>query len=109
MTHYSHNRSSRAGSSASWADVTCLRRFLLEARSASALNHPNILTVHEVGDFGHSRFIVTELIKGETLRARLQREPLTMRETLDAAVQIASALNAAHAAGIVHRDIKPET
>ncbi len=85
-----------------------VRRFVQEAKSASALNHPNILTVYETGSFEDSRFIATELIKGETLRERLQREPLTLRETLDVAVQIASALSAAHAAGIVHRDIKPE-
>ncbi|MCA1849518.1 MAG: protein kinase [Acidobacteria bacterium] len=89
-------------------DEDRVRRFVQEAKAASALNHPNILTVYEIGSFENSRFIATELIKGETLRARLQGEPLTLRETLDVAVQIASALNAAHAAGIVHRDIKPE-
>jgi serine/threonine protein kinase/Tfp pilus assembly protein PilF len=89
-------------------DEDRLLRFVREAKSASALNHPNILTVHEIGSFENSRFIATELIKGETLRERLQGERLTVRETLDIAVQIASALNAAHSAGIVHRDIKPE-
>src|SRR5687768_12957276 len=89
-------------------DEDRLRRFVQEAKAASALNHPNILTVHEIGSFENSRFIATELIKGETLRERLKSEPLSLRETLDAAVQIASALNAAHSAGIVHRDIKPE-
>ena len=89
-------------------DEDRVRRFVQEAKAASALNHPNILTVHEIGSFENSRFIATELIKGETLRERLQRESLTLRETLDAAAQIASALNAAHSAGIVHRDIKPE-
>jgi len=89
-------------------DEDRVRRFVQEAKAASALNHPNILTVYEIGSFENSRFIATELIKGETLRERLQTEPLTLRETLDVAVQIASALNAAHAAGIVHRDIKPE-
>ena len=90
------------------ADDDRVRRFVQEAKAASALNHPNILTVYEIGRFEHSRFIVTELIKGETLRERLQGEPLSLRETLETAVQIASALNAAHSAGIVHRDIKPE-
>lgn len=89
-------------------DEDRVRRFVQEAKAASALNHPNILTVYEIGSFENSRFIVTELIKGETLRERLQGEPLSLREILDVAVQIASALNAAHAAGIVHRDIKPE-
>jgi eukaryotic-like serine/threonine-protein kinase len=89
-------------------DEDRVRRFVQEAKAASALNHPNILTVYEIGSFENSRFIATELIKGKTLRERLQGEPLNLRETLDAAVQIASALNAAHSAGIVHRDIKPE-
>ncbi|MCA1600447.1 MAG: protein kinase [Acidobacteria bacterium] len=89
-------------------DEDRVRRFIQEAKSASALNHPNILTVHEIGIFGSSRFMATELIKGETLRERLQGEPLDLRETLDAAVQVASALNAAHSVGIVHRDVKPE-
>jgi len=89
-------------------DEDRVRRFVQEAKAASALNHPNILTVYEIGSFENSRFIATELIRGETLRERLQGESLTLRETLDAAAQIASALNAAHSAGIVHRDIKPE-
>ncbi len=89
-------------------DEERVRRFVQEAKAASALNHPNILTVYEIGSFENSRFIATELIKGETLRERLQGESLTLRETLDAAAQIASALNAAHSAGIVHRDTKPE-
>ncbi|MFN2453124.1 MAG: protein kinase [Pyrinomonadaceae bacterium] len=89
-------------------DEDRVRRFVQEAKAASALNHPNILTVYEVGDFEDSRFIVTEFIKGMTLRERLANEPLALRETLDVAVQIASALNAAHSAGIIHRDIKPE-
>jgi serine/threonine-protein kinase len=85
-----------------------LRRFSEEARAASALNHPNIITVHHIGAFEHCRYIVTEFIAGETLRARLARGPLTEPEALDVATQIASALQAAHAAGIIHRDIKPE-
>ena len=89
-------------------DEDRVRRFVQEAKAASALNHPNILTVYEIGSFENLRFIATELIKGETLRERLKGEPLTLRETLDAALQVAAALNAAHNAGIVHRDIKPE-
>jgi len=90
------------------ADAERVTRFLQEARAASALNHPNILTIHEVGDHHASRFIVSEFVDGETLRGRMQRRPLTLREILDVAIQTASALAAAHAAGIVHRDIKPE-
>jgi Protein kinase domain len=89
-------------------DPERLSRFLHEARAASALNHPNILTIHEVGDHDGSRFLVSELVDGETLRQRVARSPLTLREILDIAIQTASALSAAHAAGIVHRDIKPD-
>jgi len=85
-----------------------LRRFVQEAKAASALNHPNILTVYEIGTFDNTRFIATELVKGRTLHERLRREPLTLRETLDIALQVAAALSAAHGAGIVHRDIKPD-
>jgi len=89
-------------------DANRIRRFMQEAKAASALNHPNILTVYEIGSFEDSRYIATELIKGETLRDRLRGEPMTLREVLDVALQVAAALNAAHNAGIVHRDIKPE-
>lgn len=89
-------------------DPERLSRFLQEARAASALNHPNILTIHEVGDHERSRFLVSEYVDGETLRQRLARGPLTLREILDITIQAASALSAAHAAGIVHRDIKPD-
>jgi serine/threonine protein kinase/tetratricopeptide (TPR) repeat protein len=85
-----------------------LLRFEQEARAASALNHPNILTIHDIGQEGDTRYIATEYVEGETLRARLARGPLPLRDALDFAVQIAGALAAAHAAGIVHRDIKPE-
>ncbi|MEQ1920999.1 MAG: protein kinase [Pyrinomonadaceae bacterium] len=85
-----------------------VRRFIQEAKAASALNHPNILTVYQIGEFENSRFIATELIKGETLRDRLRGGSMTLREVLDVAMQVAAALNAAHNAGIVHRDIKPE-
>jgi Tol biopolymer transport system component len=79
-----------------------------EARAASALNHPNILTIYEIRQVDKYRFIVTELIEGERLRDRLRQGRMKLRESLDVAIQIASALSAAHAAGIVHRDIKPE-
>jgi serine/threonine protein kinase len=85
-----------------------VRRFELEARSASALNHPNIVTIHEIGRVRSSQFIVTEFVDGQTLRQRMTDGRFTLHETLDVAIQLASALDAAHAAGIVHRDIKPE-
>ena len=85
-----------------------LERFRQEARSASALNHPNIITVYEIGDNGGTLFIATEFIQGVTLRERIGGADLTLREVLDIAVQVSSALSAAHEAGIVHRDIKPE-
>jgi len=85
-----------------------VRRFTQEAKAASALNHPNILTVYEIGNFENSRFIATELVKGHTLHERLRGGPLTLRETLDVSMQVAAALSAAHGAGIVHRDIKPD-
>jgi len=85
-----------------------LRRFQREARAVSALNHPNILTIHEVGQIHSLNFIVAEFIEGETLRNRMCREGLIVREALDIAIQIASALATAHKAGIVHRDVKPE-
>jgi hypothetical protein len=89
-------------------DPERMSRFLHEARAASALNHPNILTIHEAGDHDGSRFLVSELVEGETLRERIERGPLTLREILDVTIQTASALSAAHAASIVHRDIKPD-
>ena len=85
-----------------------LRRFQQEARAASALNHPNILTIHEIGQEGHLQFIATEYIEGETLRQQISRAPLTLCQSLDVAVQVSSAIAAAHQAGIIHRDIKPE-
>lgn len=83
-------------------------RFFREAKSASALNHPNILTVHEIGDHGDSHFIVTEYVRGETLKSKLISGRMEPDEAIAVALQIASALAAAHAAGIVHRDIKPD-
>jgi serine/threonine protein kinase len=89
-------------------DKNRVQRFHQEARAASALNHPNILTVHEVGQVDGTQFIATEYVEGRTLRARLTFGPLDLHEALDVAAQVAAALVAAHAAGIVHRDIKPE-
>ena len=85
-----------------------LRRFHQEARAASSLNHPHIVVVHDVGEVDEGPYLVTEFIEGETLRHRLQRGPLTIRDVVDIGVQLASALAAAHARGLVHRDIKPE-
>jgi serine/threonine protein kinase len=85
-----------------------LHRFEQEASAASALNHPNILTIHEVGDDQGRHFIATEYIDGSTLRKKMSASHLEMREILDVAVQVASALEEAHAAGIIHRDIKPD-
>jgi len=90
------------------ADETQLSRFKTEARSASALNHPNILTVYEIGTEGNRQFIATEFIEGMTLRASLARGRMNLHNALEIAVQVASALAAAHEAGVVHRDIKPE-
>src|SRR5207249_10127027 len=73
-----------------------------------ALNHPNILTIYEIGEDHSTHYIASELIEGETLRQRLKRGPMQLSEAVDIAVQVASALAAAHHAGIVHRDIKPE-
>jgi serine/threonine protein kinase len=90
------------------SDEARLRRFRREARAASALNHPNILTIHEVGEADGIYFIATEFIDGATIRELIARDELTADEILDIAEQVSSALAAAHAAGIVHRDIKPE-
>src|SRR5246127_598566 len=90
------------------ADKIQLSRFKSEARVASALNHPNILTVYEIGVEGNRHFIATEFIKGVTLRASLAHGRMNVHDALEIAVQVASALSAAHEAGVVHRDIKPE-
>ena len=84
------------------------QRFESEARAASALSHPNIVTVHDVGNEDGIAFLVSELVEGESLRALLARGPLRPRQALEIAVQIADGMGAAHAAGIVHRDLKPE-
>ena len=85
-----------------------LSRFDQEAYAASALNHPNILTIYEMGDEGGRHYIATEYIDGITLRKRLSGQPMDLSEILDIAIQITGALEEAHAAGIIHRDIKPE-
>jgi serine/threonine protein kinase len=90
------------------ADEKRMQRFIQEAQTASALNHPNIVTVFEIDDDHEPPYIASEFIDGETLRERLGRERVNLNETIDFAIQIASALVAAHEAGIVHRDIKPE-
>src|SRR5262249_18996627 len=89
-------------------DETQLSRFKNEARTASALNHPNILTVYEIGAEGNMQFIATEFIEGITLRTALAAGRMSAHWALEIAVQVASALAAAHDAGVVHRDIKPE-
>lgn len=90
------------------ADAERLHRFQQEASAASRLNHPNILTIYEVGSFNSAHYIAAEHIDGLTLRALMTQKSLSLGEAIDAALQIALGLSAAHAAGIVHRDIKPE-
>lgn len=90
------------------ADPDRVRRFEKEARAVSALNHPNILTVHDFGADNGTQYIVSELVEGESLRKLLLHGPMARRQILDVAVQIADGLAAAHHAGIVHRDLKPE-
>ncbi len=89
-------------------DSDRVRRFVREAHAASALNHPNIVTIHEIGRLDDVHFIVTEFIEGQTLREQFRAGGMLLTEALDVAIQVASALDAAHSAGIVHRDIKPE-
>ncbi|MEP7273785.1 MAG: serine/threonine-protein kinase, partial [Acidobacteriota bacterium] len=89
-------------------DEEQVQRFEREARAASALNHPNIITIHEIGQDADRHFIATEFIAGQTLRSRLAAGQINAGEAMKIAVQIASALAAAHSAGIIHRDIKPE-
>ncbi len=90
------------------ADRSRLQRFVQEAKSASALNHPNILTVYEIGQTDSTHFIATEYIEGETLRHHLSDARMTLSEVLDICIQVTNALATAHKAGIIHRDMKPE-
>ncbi len=90
------------------SDRARLRRFEQEARAASALNHPNIITIHEISQTGDTHYLVTEYIEGATLRQQMADGRLKLSDALEVARQVASALAAAHAAGIIHRDIKPE-
>ncbi|MEP6923506.1 MAG: protein kinase [Pyrinomonadaceae bacterium] len=89
-------------------EPAAIERFMREADAASALNHPNILTIFEIGEHDNIHFIATEFVEGQTLRQKMQNTSLHLAEILDIAVQVANALCAAHDAGIVHRDIKPE-
>src|SRR5438874_12560616 len=89
-------------------DAERLKRFQQEARAVVALNHPNILTVYQIGDDHSTYYIANKLIEGETLRQRLMRGRMEQSDAINVAIQVASELDAAHEAGIHHRDIKPE-
>jgi serine/threonine protein kinase len=90
------------------ADQDRLQRFAQEARAVAALNHPNILSIFDIGEQNGAPYVVCELLEGETLRDCLKRGPLSVRRSVDYALQIAHGLSAAHEKGIVHRDLKPE-
>ena len=85
-----------------------VRRFVQEAKAASALNHPNILTIYEIDEIDSEQFIATEFVDGDTLRTRIRLTPFKPSEALEVGIQIASALSATHSVGIIHRDIKPD-
>jgi serine/threonine protein kinase len=89
------------------SDRDRISRFEREARAASALNHPNIVSVHDIGTDGGVSFIVSELVDGETLARLIQRRPLQLRKLIEVSAQICDGLAAAHAAGVIHRDLKP--
>jgi serine/threonine protein kinase len=88
-------------------DPTRRARFEHEAHAAATLNHPNVLSVYDIGGDDHTSYIAAELVSGETLAALIERGPLPVRALLDIAVQIADGLSSAHAAHVVHRDLKP--
>ena len=85
-----------------------VRRFIQEAKAASALNHPNILTIYEIDEIDSEHFIATEFIDGETLRVRIKKGPLSPADAIDVGIQVANALSSTHGVGIIHRDIKPD-
>ncbi|HEY3055284.1 MAG TPA: serine/threonine-protein kinase, partial [Thermoanaerobaculia bacterium] len=89
-------------------DAARLQRFEQEARAASALNHPNIITVYDVGSVDHAPYLAMELVEGKSLRELIDHGPLPVRRIVDVGVQIADGLSKAHEAGIIHRDLKPE-